>query len=105
MRDLVDEFRRGLIGIELFNATAEELREIEKLVKLKWASGHHLDEKMEYTESHEIMYADAGDRCIYKTTLLSNRRFAKIMTPADFIDGCEEQTVNIAEEDMMELFT
>lgn len=105
MRDLVDEFKRGLIGIKLFNATAEELREIENLVKLKWASGHHLEEKMEYTATHEVMYVSAADKCIYQTWSFLNKRFVTIMAPADFIDGCKKQTASITEEEMMELFT
>jgi len=105
MRDLVDDFKNGLIGIKLLHAKAEELREIEELVKLRWASGHHLDQQMSYTMKDETMYASREHRCVYQTHPNYRKHFAVIMTPAEFIDGCGKQNFSIAEEEMMKLFT
>lgn len=102
----VQDFIEGRLYIDIYKAEEAQLHMLEEIVQLKWASGYHLWEPMEYTEfEREYMHVSENNArdglCVYKTA--TPPRYSRKMTLAEFLKAPRTK-IEISADDILEMY-
>lgn len=102
--DIIEKFTKGKLAISIFNATAEELDTIEQITSLKYGTGKHLSEKMNYaSDSNNYIYVNPFERCIYLSWGELQRPIEELITVDEFLDTVKP-IKEVKDNELMELF-
>ena len=102
---MLEEFLNHKLMINTKGATIEDLKELDKIINLPWASGQRLYEI--YTDTSEdrfIMISTQGGRIVfsYISDLRERNENMPYVSYAEFIE--EHKEINVSTEELENLF-
>ena len=111
--ELLLKFYDDQLYINLYNATATELEELERIIQFRWASGDRISMCDRYTRIHAFMHCEyaheEGVDCLryYNEYQVSGTEI-QIMSATDFVNHfipSYDFVIELSEDDLQSLFS